>query len=724
MYGSAYTSAYTASTVQGVISLLKDHLSLDLSLFQLDEKSPIELLGLFHSILQVIDSALPAFPFSPGASASITLEEYAGRTTDYLIRFMNYKEFQDPGVLSQALSKADRNVLYPLMLWLLQKLPDLRKRVYLARFLMPVDMPEEFLMDPAIDDENNKLHALQEEFKAVHKVVDKNRSTKVSPAELRAKISGLEQEKEQLENKVARLKSKIEDLEGASSLVDRAQSLRKAYDEYARLGISYREQQRLLLQAEADLEDATAQLKSRASSHGSSEEEDIDAVLAKMQAENHQRSSLLMERLPLQLQQMQERFESLSRIERDQTDPRKLESDVRRLKDRVNVLEQRSSGSVSIVASNAAKQNERKDMSEEEIKRVEMFRQQLTLVQKKRTELESEAARMREQVQQAENQSRGTPSKRSSGSHAAASPKAVASPKQSSAPKEEDIHAYVAQMRNKSAIYKKKKAELGVFQTENGVLSRTVDILKSRDTKLNEYLDEVASKKGVQGFQHVREDLDRVSAQKATLDESKGQTLEEISRVVEEINAQIRNKKQQLQPQIKELQALRDEHRELQTKHSDKKRDFEAAIAGAETEKLMAEQDVLALTEDYRQQESLFHLLQSQTAMVKAWEDRARKELEYKSSHGSSNLNSEHSTYEEMLMAQAQQLQQQSRELQERQRYIKENLEPNRMQMQWLGRLESLLEAKRRYYDEQAVGHVAPQAQGSQLVLGVDRLVL
>jgi intraflagellar transport protein 81 len=518
---------------------------------------------------------------------------------------------------------------------------------------------------------------------------------------------------------VARLRSKIEDLEGADLLVRSCRELRKAYDEYAKMGHSFREQERGRAQAEKELEDAMERLRNL-----STVEEDVDEMLNRMTEDNNAKSDLLVNRLPANAHSLEQRIANMKRIlsgDGQMMDAKRLETDVRRLREKVHFLEQRQT-TVTI--------NQGQD---EDAHRVEMMRQQLGLVQKNRQELEAEATRLKSVLDEKQR----NPS--SSNTSAAAQPQQQQSQQggkdQEKPLKGEELKKYLAAVRQKGVVYKKRKGEVAAFKAEVAVLARTEDVLKSRDAKIGDYLDDLARKKGVDGFE-----LDKVSSQKAQLDEAKGQTLEQISVVVEEINSQIRAKKAQLQPQIKELQALRDEHRELSGRHAERKRDFDAAVAGAEAERIMAEQDVVALSEDVRQQETLYHLCQSSSAVLKAMEERARKERDFKHGNASARGESvkiageEYASYEDALMQRAGTLQQQARELQERQRYIKENLEPNRMQMTWLGQIEQLLEGKRRVYDELAMantrdvaaalggGHQPMMAQ--QTVLGVDRLVL
>ncbi len=47
-----------------------------------------------------------------------------------------------------ALTSGDKTTIYPIMVWLLQRIPQLQKRTYVARFLMPIGVPFELKQDP------------------------------------------------------------------------------------------------------------------------------------------------------------------------------------------------------------------------------------------------------------------------------------------------------------------------------------------------------------------------------------------------------------------------------------------------------------------------------------------------------------------------------------------------------------------------------------------------
>merc|ERR1712216_84207 len=118
-------------------------------------------------------------------------------------------------------------------------------------------------------------------------------------------------------------------------------------------------------------------------------------------------------------------------------------------------------------------------------------------------------------------------------------------------------------------------------------------ILEGEAKKVASFLGEAEARRGLSGYQETQDELEKVSQQKAEVDEVKGKTLEEISQVVEEINRQIKEKKNHLAPQIKDLRALRVKFQEQESEYLEKKQRHDNTKAGLDTEtaKLQAETD-------------------------------------------------------------------------------------------------------------------------------------
>jgi hypothetical protein len=59
--------------------------------------------------------------------------------------------------------------VYPALAYVLGRLPALKKRAYVARYLLPVEVPPEFQHDEAVSSLLAEYRALQGDFKNTHK---------------------------------------------------------------------------------------------------------------------------------------------------------------------------------------------------------------------------------------------------------------------------------------------------------------------------------------------------------------------------------------------------------------------------------------------------------------------------------------------------------------------------------------------------------------------------
>merc|ERR1711935_135236 len=79
----------------------------------------------------------------------------------------------------------EKKTIQHLLHWLITKLPELQRRAYTARFLVPVAIPDEFLVDEEMQETYQYYKDLQAEFQATHQNVDQMRQESMNPTELR-----------------------------------------------------------------------------------------------------------------------------------------------------------------------------------------------------------------------------------------------------------------------------------------------------------------------------------------------------------------------------------------------------------------------------------------------------------------------------------------------------------------------------------------------------------
>lgn len=260
----------------------------------------------------------------------------------------------------------------------------------------------------------------------------------------------------------------------------------------------------------------------------------------------------------------------------------------------------------------------------------------------------------------------------------------------------EEFAAYAAALRAKTQTYKGLKQELADVRQETVVLARTEALLKARAGDIDVFLRKLEEKKGVSGYTAVQSEMEKVSALKQRIDESKGATLNEISRIVDDINALVRDKRAQLQPAIKELRTRRAEFGEVEAVYLRDKAVYESVASGLEGERAALEREADALQEDALREESRFHMLATQLEGVTAALERAKSEADCEK--GSDRYLRDFKTRKDLYATKLGQLETLAKELRKKQKDIRENAAAHAAQRARFGDLHKLLQAKANVY--------------------------
>merc|ERR1719181_1258922 len=229
---------------------------MNLSMVAFDEKSPFELLEVVNEVMANVSSQHKT------DLRDETPEATATRMLDFL-RVLNYKVNLEPQHAKQALLHGDPQMIYPILTWMLQRMPDLQKRAYLARFLVNVEVPEHMYADEEIFEVYQNYKDLQEEFKEVHKTSEKYKSQLISPNEIKKAIMQMEEDKGMLEHKVESLKQKLSGVDRFDDMLEAVHKLRLQQDEQVKLQDRLKEQKAQLLQAEHRLNAMVARLNEK-----------------------------------------------------------------------------------------------------------------------------------------------------------------------------------------------------------------------------------------------------------------------------------------------------------------------------------------------------------------------------------------------------------------------------------------------------------------------------
>ena len=176
---------------------------------EIDSKSSMELLDLLCEIVVAIDPD----------QEQIKREQTDSKVAR-IMHFLSVMKFNVPDGRQEdfhsMLLNGDKDILNSITHWCLQKFEHLQKRAYLAKYLLPIDTPSEFMADDLVVELTQRLKDLQQQFKDAHKAVEQVRGTGIKPSDVKAEINQLELERSQLQTKIQKLKKEKDALDDDS----------------------------------------------------------------------------------------------------------------------------------------------------------------------------------------------------------------------------------------------------------------------------------------------------------------------------------------------------------------------------------------------------------------------------------------------------------------------------------------------------------------------------
>lgn len=488
-------------------------------------------------------------------SGEETQRETSQRLTEKL-SLMEYPAYTDSigGDLMRPEGEVEmRRVIY----YLLMNLEVCQRRAYLGKFLVDVPVPEEFLMDTEMRKLQAECHELMDYFKEEHETGRKSEGWESVLTAQREDIRQLEREKEQL---IIRLKTYQH--EGTRSpefqrILEATSGLRQAQEEEARLAEKLAEQEKMVEAHETQLLMGRQRLATREEKIGGNMS--AAQLLDKVRGE-YRALLATAEELDRELEQKVRRSgENERKLEAEvpgEAGLKALEAEVLRLRIQVEDFDIR-------LASGA---------DEEKEERLEIFRQQVEVVQRKAEELEDEVGESEEARVKLEIECQSL--------------KQQLLEKGVSATDFEvdDLGAFQARLQAKLAERNKKQEELERLEREGHVLGRTEKILEAELEESIRLVRDFEKRVGVEGLCDMEDRLEDLTKQKGQIDQVKGKNLEELSGLVQKMTHQISERRGKLQPLVDQQKAIKKEIRELEEEHGRKKGEYWGTMQGLKEE--------------------------------------------------------------------------------------------------------------------------------------------
>jgi intraflagellar transport protein 81 len=647
-----------------VETLKKPPFNKRLSLVTFDQLSASELVGLLNDVLIYLDEK----------QHSVDLleedEERRGQRIAQFLSLMKYPSLpRDLDTFQKGVASGKQDIVYPVLNWLLTELDKLKKRAYLAHFLIPIDVPQEFFQAPEVKDTHAAYKALQKRFTAQHKKVEKFRENKRAPSELRKEIQQLEIERGQLKEKIAKLRSVTENINGFSQMLKVTSEYRQEQEIEVKLTERIHEQQHLLKLEEQQYGNVQRLLMTMERKYEQGAKLSAEETLKRLQVETKELQVALKQSMP---QQFMARKERLGQLQDEMMKAPKTQDDIRQLESRCSQLERE-------VEELTARNKEAAE--EKENDKLGIYRTQVRMVTRKLTEAQfeleeeqAEAADLNTQINDKE-----------------AILSELTGPKFM---KRDQFREYANELRTKTKKYKTLKAELAAVERESVILSRTEQILKSQADNVQELLDKLEAKAGIQGHSKTLDKLEAVSQQKKDIDSVKADTLEEISKIVTDLNVAIKTRKNKLAPQIKELRSVRQKFQELEHTYLQNKSGYDNVAVGLESERLKLEAECESRQNDCVREESRFHYYHAMVTIAEVRKQKAKDEKEY--TEGPNRYLPDFKTYSEVYDQKIKRQKTQSKQLRQQRSEIEASAGDHIKQKRMFENLKDLMAAKKK----------------------------
>eukprot|EP00070_Physeter_catodon_P029124 XP_028336018.1 intraflagellar transport protein 81 homolog isoform X4 [Physeter catodon] len=347
-----------------VDNLNKEPFRKNYNLITFDSLEPMQLLQVLSDVLAEID---------PKQVVDIR-EEMPEQTAKRMLSLLGILKYRPPGNATdmsnfrQGLVIGSKPVIYPVLHWLLQRTNELKKRAYLARFLIKLEVPSEFLQDETVADTNKQYEDLMEAFKTLHKECEQLKTSGFSTAEIRRDISAMEEEKDQLIKRVERLKKRVETVQNHQRMLKIARQLRVEKEREEFLAQQKQEQKNQLFHAVQRLQRIQNQLKSMRHAAADAKPE---SLMKRLEEEIKFNSYMVTEKFPKELENKKKELHFLQKVV---SEPAMGHSDLLELESKINEINTQISQLI-----------EKKMMRNEPIEgKLSLYRQQASIISRKK----------------------------------------------------------------------------------------------------------------------------------------------------------------------------------------------------------------------------------------------------------------------------------------------------------------------------------------------------
>uniref|UniRef100_A0AC35GLE4 IFT81 calponin homology domain-containing protein n=1 Tax=Panagrolaimus sp. PS1159 TaxID=55785 RepID=A0AC35GLE4_9BILA len=451
--------------------------------------------------------------------------------------------------------EGEKSAIYPVLEWIFNNVDRLKERVYLARYLTRIEVPPEEVT-PDIQRVQNAISNKMEEFKHIHSRIVESRSDFSRAEDIRADLKAMEEEKEQLQRKIDRVKRIAAGRgDNINRYLEMAAKLR-AESERGEMLMHEKQTQRNAL---VHIEQRVHRLN-RMKNELEKEKDNINPqnLIEKLKREIDTNSYIIEEKLAKDIEIMQKNIKSVNKILNMQT---VTNNDIINFKKRIEAL---NNDIIQITT-----QRDKKDEEHED--KLSIYRHQSINIQRKKQAI---AEKMQLSKRELDEMEVILANKKADLAKKAGTDEIVTAVQ---------FKRYISELRAKTTTYKRRKAEMEEIENEVKILQRTTEILDEEWNSLKQKITSAGH--GV---------IENLNAQNARPKTAKPTTndVNNLKTMAKDLNDQVSNKRDEVQKIKEEFEEFAQRHRKANEEYESKRSQYTIMKNELENEQHEIEEEV------------------------------------------------------------------------------------------------------------------------------------
>ena len=537
-----------------------------------------ENLRLLHELVIYVDQLNP---FSLHKDIDLR-QEHEDETVERIMAFLALLKFtsrSQPNLMDvkASLLMGNDDMFVEICDFLLDNEEALKQRSYLAPFLTPLNVPPEFQQDASVAKNLNQYKTSQQNFIGIHKEYLGTRKAYQEVVDIKRQLKQCEDDKISLEQRKLKAKEKAEKLGDYGRLIDIVRRLKHEQAVASDLADKQYADKNEANAIEIKIQEAQLKLRDLQNIRQLRPEE----ILQKTQEDVQVLRQVAESKTGVEINMKQIELQNLIKVSREpsisQNDLFSLENELYRYQDAIRAAEERRS--------------ERTNANQDDS--IKVYQQQADSISSKKQAAMKKLSKLMTEHETLISRMNGTGTgKRLTG----------------------DANSMRERVKSSQDEAMEKKRQLNGLSVEKSILIHTVDTLskelKDLDSKYGSNLKAFRS-----ASQMTPQQLER--------------QIKDLKEDIASFQKKIHEKKTLMAPSVNEIRDLRQQIQHIEMTHADKKKTFDAALMGLETENLSMTQDVDSLRQELLRLESQETMSVHLIAVIEVQLEKIEKEAKY-----------------------------------------------------------------------------------------------